>query len=492
MIPSDKFPLGPSCPHRSAIVRLAPPSDGSLHSGWNLASLEVMDKSSGIKGTYSYNAWLPIEGGSATVNETNSIQALKAFTIRATTSDQRDGDFDGKVFVQLNGYNGTTNEIPLTLDGRNTASFKRGQTSEFSVKAQDVGYIYAINVRMEPSAADPEWCLDTIEVVVYDDSGSSSETHSFSYGKRLNTDNPSAYIYRTNPLVDYQVKVFTMDQVDAGFDGELSIRIEGMNGVTETFVLIPDDASATYSPPFTGSDYLEVKAKAADVGTMTKLYVSAAATGKQTKWFADKIEITGPSSSSTFLYRDWVTAGADEVTMKKDMPQLDWKVVVVTGTDDSASFDGSVYLTMNGTNGQSDEVKLDQSLLAPSSDSSAGIFSKGVSSTFLIKSGDVGLISYATIRIEKKDVEGASTTWSLDRVEIINASNNATVILPFKSSLNMDYNSVANISPQSTYVFKALIYTSDVADADFNGSVFITPKNWWTTVRDPSEYNSSE
>lgn len=178
--------------------------------------------------------------------------------------------------------------------------------------------------------------------------------------------------------------------------------------------------------------------------------------------------------------------------MKKDMPQLDWKVVVVTGTDDSASFDGSVYLTMNGTNGQSDEVKLDQSLLAPSSDSSAGIFSKGVSSTFLIKSGDVGLISYATIRIEKKDVEGASTTWSLDRVEIINASNNATVILPFKSSLNMDYNSVANISPQSTYVFKALIYTSDVADADFNGSVFITPKNWWTTVRDPSEYNSSE
>ena len=429
-----------------------------------------MDKSSGIRGTYNYNAWLPIEGGSASISESTFVQALKAYTIKALTSDSRDADFDGKVFIQLFGYNGSTNEIPLVLDGRTAASFKRGQTSSFSVKAQDVGYIYAINVRMEPSATDPELGLDSIEV--YNDEAGSSDD--FPCGKRLNTDNPTAYIYRTNPLVDYQVKVFTMDQVDAGFDGEVSIRIEGKNGVTDTLVLIPDDPAASYSPPHSGSNFLEVKVKGSDVGVMTKVYVTAAAKGKQTKWLADKIEITGPGaeSPSTFLYRDWVTAGSAEVLMKKDLPQTDWKVVVVTGGDDSAAFDGSVFITLNGTDGTSDEIKLDESFLAPnpSPDAAAALFGRGATSSFmLLKSSDVGLIQYATVRILKKDAEGSASIWSLDRIEIVNTSNGATAILPFKSSLNADWYSSTNLYPQSSYTFKALIYTSDVSGADFNG-----------------------
>lgn len=387
-------PLTPLFALRKATVRLAPPTSGSLHSGWNLASLEVMDKSSGIRGTYNHNAWLPIEGGSATVIESTFVQALKQFTIRATTSDIRDADFDGKVFIQLYGYNGSTSDIPLVLDGRTTASFERGQTSEFKVKAQDVGYVYAINVRMQPSATDPDLCLDSIEVY-NEDAGS---TESFPCGKRLNTDSPTAYIYRTSPLVDYQVKVYTMDQVDAGFDGEVSIRIEGKNGATESLVLIPDDPAASYSPPHAGPAFLELKVKGSDVGTMTKVHVTAVAKGKQTKWFADKIEITGPGSESpsTFLFRDWVTAGGGEVVMKKDLPLTDWKVVVVTSSDDSAAFDGSVFLTLNGTNGSSDEIKLDETLLAQALTPDApAMFGKGASSSFMLpKASDVGLIQY--------------------------------------------------------------------------------------------------
>lgn len=68
---------------RQATVRLAPPaSGGELHSGWHLGSVEVLNMGTGIKGTFNHNAWLPLAGGSATLEEANAVPALHEYTVR--------------------------------------------------------------------------------------------------------------------------------------------------------------------------------------------------------------------------------------------------------------------------------------------------------------------------------------------------------------------------------------------------------------------------
>jgi hypothetical protein len=72
-----------------------------------------------------------------------------------------------------------------------------------------------------PSATDPDWYLDTVNVS-NDGFGCAA---SFGFGNRLDTDTPSALIYKTVPLTDFSVKVYTSENLDAGFDGEVSVKV---------------------------------------------------------------------------------------------------------------------------------------------------------------------------------------------------------------------------------------------------------------------------
>ena len=207
--------------NRSITVRLADPEGGSMHSGWNLAAVEVLNKVSGLKGTYNHYDWLPMGGGSVTLSEAVSIQALNAYKVSVTTADQRGAAFDGQAFITINGWNGSTTELLLADPGRATAAFGRGQVSDFTVQSTDVGYLSSITIRMVPSANDPDWGLDSIDVT---NLGNGS-TASFTYGNRLNTETTSASIYKTVPLTDYSVQVYTSDNGDAGFDGEVLINV---------------------------------------------------------------------------------------------------------------------------------------------------------------------------------------------------------------------------------------------------------------------------
>lgn len=193
------------------------------------------------------------------------------------------------------------------------------------------------------------------------------------------------------------------------------------------------------------------------------------------------------------------------------------KVVVVTGDNDDSGFDGSVYITVTGSDGSSSETKLDPTLLAPGSSLSADYkpFGKSSSDAFALKMADVGQINYALVRIE---ATGSQTSWRvwrsvgqygwltqpriisgftkphgslqtspmhhhrfLNRIELTNSSTGAVTVLSYKSSLNTDWNSSTYVYPQSTYSFTARIITMDVDGAAFDGDVYITPSNWWSS-----------
>jgi hypothetical protein len=45
-----------------------------MHSGWNLATITVLNKASGFKGTYNHHGWIPMGGGSVTLSEALCVQ----------------------------------------------------------------------------------------------------------------------------------------------------------------------------------------------------------------------------------------------------------------------------------------------------------------------------------------------------------------------------------------------------------------------------------
>ena len=54
----------------------------------------------------------------------------------------------------MNGYDGTTSEIKLVKPGYAKCSFDRATTASFDLRAEDVGYIHSITVRIVRTVSD--------------------------------------------------------------------------------------------------------------------------------------------------------------------------------------------------------------------------------------------------------------------------------------------------------------------------------------------------
>lgn len=91
------------------------------------------------------------------------MQTYHKYTVTVTTSDLREADFDGEAYITFHG-NGDTHEVPLVKPGRIKALFKGGTTEEFVLWAEAVEYIERVTLRMVPTAADPAWHVDKVEV----------------------------------------------------------------------------------------------------------------------------------------------------------------------------------------------------------------------------------------------------------------------------------------------------------------------------------------
>ena len=78
-------------------------------------------------------------------------------------------------------------------------------------------------------------------------------------------------------------------------------------------------------------------------------------------------------------------SASDPVVFPKDRPTVEWQVTVVTADGADAGFDGDAYLTVNGSDGSSDEVKL-----VNDTPPAGGNFSVGSTSVFAVKQPSYG------------------------------------------------------------------------------------------------------
>lgn len=214
------------------------------------------------------------------------------------------------------------------------------------------------------------------------------------------------------------------------------------------------------------------------------------------------------STEYTFLHRDWVSLGEDgQLKLARDMPSVDWKVVVVTGDGADAALPdgGEVSLWLQGSDGKTDTIKLTPDMLTTTSSSApaaaaAGAaaasapaaaaavaaapyrpFGRGAADAFVFPAANIGQVSYAVLRWDPSPAAAASgaapasTSWFVNKLDVVNSATGATSILSYKSALSAGCD--AYLWPQSSYNFKAVVVTSDVRGAAaFDGDVYITAR----------------
>ena len=226
------------------LVRLATADGGQSHSGWNLAKVEVLHQETGWKSVFYANDWIERNSPAALLLiEADTWKAKVSYKIKASTSDLNGAEFEGKVFITLSGWWGTTKDIQLisktNKKGQGSHSFKRNATDEFNVAADDVGPISSVTVRIESVGEDlgDAWGLDKIEIEV---PGNDWFGGLFTYSSWLTHALPSATIWKSRDEASYVVKVFTSSIDNAAFDGDVYLKLTGAYGDTDEVLLAND------------------------------------------------------------------------------------------------------------------------------------------------------------------------------------------------------------------------------------------------------------
>lgn len=415
------------------LIRLAAPEGGQSHSDWNLSKVEVLHQETGWKSVFYANDWIERNSPAALLLlEADTWKAKTSYKVKVSTSDLNGAEFEGKVFVTLSGWWGTTKDIRLisktNKKGQGSHAFKRNATDEFNVTADDVGPISSVTVRIEAAGEElgDAWGLDKIEVEV---PGNEWFGGLFTYASWLTHALPSATIWKWRDEASYAVKIFTSSVENAAFDGDIYIKLTGAYGDTDEMLLANDTtvdgARGLPKTRYDSSKPQEFVIKCKNVGNLVTTSVRIDASGTTSSWNLDKIEVTPPAPTVETdgqgsevkpvvfdVDEMWLKPEDGFITIGRMLAIHEYKVKVVT-SDSSDNFDGNVYVKLTGLDGSSEEVKLTPPAPADSDSSPLALYNSGATSEFTIKAGCVGTLSSLQVRMEST---GSSNWWSLGQV----------------------------------------------------------------------------
>lgn len=276
-------------------------------------------------------------------------------------------------------------------------------------------------------------------------------------------------------LFKHAIHVTTSNLPGAEFEGEVFLTFTGWFGTSDEFQL-------------TGTDGLKGKfdkgttevfhVMAPDVGNISSVTLRVTPTDTDPSWHLDHLDIINASSgySGSFYHSNWLNKDTPSVCMYVNTPTVEYKVTAMTGQEDAGSWDGDVYLTLAGLNGTTDET------LLVSDTRGFKVFTGGSSEVFSIKGADVGALTAATLRLVPT---GTARQWQLTRLDVeqSGASANAAaaaapVVAMFNNTgkIQCDGDNSTSITLTKhlpTLSYKVTVYTGDMDDGAFDGTVFI-------------------
>lgn len=227
--------------------------------------------------------------------------------------------------------------------------------------------------------------------------------------------------FKSAPIV-YTVRVKTGDKFGAGTDSHVYLHITGEKGESGRLKL---DTSKGHKDKFERARTDEFDVESMDVGKITQIIIGHDNHGLGGAWYLDSVQIDVPALGKMYTFEAdrWLDKSkgdkkveveilALESALQQYAPKGDYTVTTRTGNESGASLDNaSVFIMVYGTEGKSEEKKLDNG---------SKCFNKsGKVDEFRLQLEELGEMTKIRVRHNASGVFGNS--WYLGSVEIYDA-----------------------------------------------------------------------
>ncbi|XP_062369972.1 lipoxygenase homology domain-containing protein 1 [Cinclus cinclus] len=381
-----------------------------------------------------------------------------SYHISVKTGDIPGASSDSKVFIKLYGEKADSSKEPLLVSDNDLGNyFERGRVDEFTLDMMDIGKINRILIGHDNVGLRSGWFLASVQITV----PVQGRQYMFPCNRWLDKDEADgrvevevypSEILPIEKLINYEVSVVTGDVRAAGTNAKVFMQIYGETGKTELIIL--ENRSNNFERGATDI----FKREAADVGKIYKIRIGHDGTGIGDGWFLESVTLKRLATKMkesdkkkkknksdeeedeetkeeegmdvyTFVAHRWLAKdeGDKELVVElvpdeeSDLEENTYEVHVLTGTVWGAGTDANVFLSIYGVErGDTGERQLKRS-------NNLNKFEKGQVDVFTIKAIDLGELKKLRIR---HDNTGASPSWFLDRVEIVDLKESTTYYFP--------------------------------------------------------------
>ncbi|CAF2821092.1 unnamed protein product [Rotaria sp. Silwood2] len=317
----------------------------SYDAGWFLDWIEIHVPSHREIYRFVCHRWLDTKEGDGRIEldlkPTDIIKTHIPYEITVCTGDKVGAGTDAKVFIQIYGLYGKTEEIILE---NKFNSFERNSVDKFIIEAADVGKIEKIRIGHYSEKLSSGWYLEKVLIQRY-----SSEP--FDKRNRISTPHVEEYLFicrqwfdksqsdrktvreflptnenghmLINRKVNYLVQVFTGDKSGAGTDANVFLTIYGDKGYTSEHELVH---SQTYKNKFERKQIDKFIIESDDLGYIYKIKIRHDNSGVLDDWFLEKIEVRGDDKQTYLFYcEQWLAKNKGDSNIERILYEKNYK-----------------------------------------------------------------------------------------------------------------------------------------------------------------------
>ncbi|XP_063279308.1 lipoxygenase homology domain-containing protein 1 isoform X3 [Prinia subflava] len=444
---------------------------------------------------------------------------VHTYKISVFTGDIYGAGTDANVFLNIYGDLGDMGERKLSKSETNFNKFERGQEDTFTIQAVDLGILYKIKIRHDNSMFSPDWFLEKVEILdetteesfvflcerwlskkkedkkiertLYEQSysgernsldDSSLSISSQDSNANLNEPKKSSLVKAAEEgsLIPYHITVTTGTEYDSSTDSRVFIIIMGPQKVqTERLWLdLPEGKDE-----FADGSVEKFSVWGLDVGEIKKVEVGHDGATPESCWMMEELTIVVPTKGVmyNFVCKCWLARDKGDGLTSRVLNILDaecvnigikilYEVTVVTGDIESGGTDASIFMTVFGSNGNTEEMLLEKN---------GDRFERGQEDSFILEIADVAPLRKMRVRTDGK---GTRPDWFMERITLRNLTNQEVATFTYgdwlsklknaKGSLVCEMPAVINdeqMMEDTTYTLQ--VKTSDIGGAGTDANV---------------------
>ncbi|XP_071658812.1 lipoxygenase homology domain-containing protein 1 [Patagioenas fasciata] len=452
---------------------------------------------------------------------------VHTYKISVFTGDIYGAGTDANVFLNIYGDLGDTGERKLSKSEMNFNKFERGQEDTFTIQAVDLGILYKIKIRHDNSMFSPDWFLEKVEILdetteesfiflcerwlskkkedkkiertLYEQSydgernsldGSSLSVSSQDSNTNLKERKKSSLVKAAEEgsLIPYHITVTTGTEYDSSTDSRVYIIIMGPQKVqTERLWLdLPEGKDE-----FADGSVEKFSVWGLDVGEIKKVEVGHDGATPESCWLVEELNIVVPTKGVmyNFVCKCWLARDKGDGLTSRILNILDadciniglkilYEVTVVTGDTEGGGTDSNIFMTVFGSNGNTEEMQLDKN---------GDRFERGQEDSFIMEIADIAPLRKMRIRTDGK---GTRPHWFLERITLRNLTNQEVATFTYGEWLSKLKNATGSLLCEMPAVindeqmmedttYSLQVKTSDIGGAgtDANVSLILFGEN---------------